>query len=64
MMCDGLMKTLEHDHKQEEWQLLYDATRASLKVLLHIENEFPSFRFSCYSHEKSHKNMQLPFSCI
>lgn len=40
-------------HKQEEWQLLYDTTRASLKVLLHIENEFPSFLVFHASHIKT-----------
>jgi hypothetical protein len=51
---DGLMKSLGHDHKQEEWQLLNDATRASLKVLLHIGNAFPSFPVFHSTHMKSH----------
>lgn len=48
------MKSLGHNHKQEEWQLLNDAIRASLKVLLHIGNEFPTFPVFYSTHMKSH----------
>ena len=51
---DGLMKTLGHDHKQEELQWLNDATRASLKVFLHTENEFSSYPVFHATHMKSH----------
>ena len=51
---DGLMTTMEDDHKQE-WQLLTDVTNASLKgVFLHIENDFLTFPVFHATHMKSH----------
>jgi hypothetical protein len=54
------MKTLGHDHKQEERQLFTNVNKALLKsVLLHRKWIFIIPSFTCYSHNRSHKNMQL-----
>jgi hypothetical protein len=52
---DCLMKTLGHDHTQEEWQLSTNANKVILKsFLLHIGNEFPSFPLLHATHMTGH----------
>ena len=40
---DGIMMDLEYEHRCDEWRLLIDSSKASLKVvLLHNGNTYPS----------------------
>lgn len=63
---DGLMKSLEHNRKCEEWQLFMDASKTSLKgALLDIRIKFQSIcLFHCTQMKKPYENMKFLFSCI
>ena len=42
---DGLMKAIGHQHQPENWRLLIDSNKLTLKaVVLHNENEYPYIR--------------------
>jgi arabinogalactan endo-1,4-beta-galactosidase len=56
---DGLMTTLNINHKPEEWRLFIDSSKSSLKaVLLHNGNVLPSIPVGyAVSMKESYDNM-------